>query len=575
MKQVKWALAVLMVITLVFVTACSSNNGTDSSTSTPTNNSTAPTTTPGNTDAPDAPTAPAEPIDPIGKYETPVKMTMAVQRTAQEFVSGETDEDNRWIKEYLNALNIDVDVAWAMPGGEYFERLGVTVATGDLPDVMAVDKVTLVQLVESDMIQDLTEVYEQYASPLLKSIIDLDGGGYAWKQASFDGRLMAAPERSANLAGKMIHIRKDWLDNLGLKPPTSIDELLEISRAFTYDDPDKNGQNDTLGLATAKDIVSWNLDLSAFINGYGGYPKIWLKDDAGKLVYGSIQPEVRAGLLKLQELYKDGQIDREFAVKDMNAVNADITAGKFGLAFGGLSTPISPFQNVKKLEDKLDVISVPLVSITGQPAKPEGSVTVNTFYVVRKGYEHPEALIKLQNLFVDIWYGEQAERYEEMITGVIDEKTHNYFQYAPIKATNQGKNAFIHNRIVDALDDKLPVSDLNTEEKNYYDLITAYDAGTGDAAGWAYKRVFGPGGSLAVLKDYLEEDLYQVNEFYGLPTETMVTNWSTLQDMENELFPRIVMGESIESFDTFVKDWNNLGGVKITDEVNAWYQSNK
>lgn len=42
--------------------------------------------------------------------------------------------------------------------------------------------------------------------------------------------------------------RKDWADNLGLEAPTNVDEVFEMARAFTEDDPDGNGQDDTIGL---------------------------------------------------------------------------------------------------------------------------------------------------------------------------------------------------------------------------------------------------------------------------------------------------------------------------------------
>lgn len=580
MKSSKRLFMTVFVAALLVVSACSGSGGGGGSTEAPgAANTPSPASSPagsggsGGTDT--ASPEPEEDLDPLGKYDPPIKMTMAMGRSALSFVDGETDGDNRWIWEYEKALGIDVDMLFAAPSDQYYERLGVTVASGDLPDVFSVDKVTLTQLVEADLIEDMTEVYEKYATDLLKSIIDLDGNGYAWKQATFDGRLMALPERSASFSGKMIHIRKDWLDNLGLQPPKTMDDLLEISRAFTYDDPDGNGVDDTFGLGISNDLAGWNLDVSGFINGYGGMLRGWVKGDDGKLVYSSTLPAVRNALHKLQELYLDGQIDPEFGVKNIAAVTEDGVAGKYGIAFGSQSTPISPFQQVKKLNPDFDVISVPLVSATDEPAKAEGALNVNVFYVVRKGYPHPEAVVKMQNLYADIWFGSQSHRYSEMITGDVNGSQHNFFQYAPIKATHQGKNIHIHKRIVDVLNGRLPVSELNTEERTYYDLMTAYDEGRGDESGWAYKRVFGEESSLAVHVYYLENDLYQNSEFYGLPTETMQTRWQTLMDMENETFLKIIMGEPIESFDKFVNDWYNLGGRDITNEVNAWYEANR
>lgn len=56
-------------------------------------------------------------------------------------------------------------------------------------------------------------------------------------------------------------IRSDWLKNLGLEAPTTWDELVEVAKAFTENDPDGNGQNDTYGLAvpgsTKRGYASW------------------------------------------------------------------------------------------------------------------------------------------------------------------------------------------------------------------------------------------------------------------------------------------------------------------------------
>lgn len=43
-------------------------------------------------------------------------------------------------------------------------------------------------------------------------------------------------------------IRQDWLDTLGLSMPTSMDELYDVLYAFTFSDPDQNGEDDTYGI---------------------------------------------------------------------------------------------------------------------------------------------------------------------------------------------------------------------------------------------------------------------------------------------------------------------------------------
>jgi putative aldouronate transport system substrate-binding protein len=64
--------------------------------------------------------------------------------------------------------------------------------------------------------------------------------------------------------------------------------------------------------------------------------------------------------------------------------------------------------------------------------------------------------------------------------------------------------------------------------------------------------------------------------FVGAPTETMTSKMSTLTDLQDEVFTKIILGEeSIDAFDKFVEDFNALGGEDITREVNEWYDSVK
>ena len=79
-----------------------------------------------------------------------------------------------------------------------------------------------------------------------------------------------------------------------------------------------------------------------------------------------------------------------------------------------------------------------------------------------------------------------------------------------------------------------------------------------------------------MLIDYFNKKMTQDNMFVGAPTETMVSKMSTLEDLQDEVFIKIIMGEEpVDAFDKFVEDFNVLGGADITKEVNEWYASVK
>ena len=62
-----------------------------------------------------------------------------------------------------------------------------------------------------------------------------------------DGHLYGIPVYcSPNRMNWMV--RQDWLNNLNLQAPTTLDELHDVLYAFTNNDPDQNGVNDTVGM---------------------------------------------------------------------------------------------------------------------------------------------------------------------------------------------------------------------------------------------------------------------------------------------------------------------------------------
>jgi putative aldouronate transport system substrate-binding protein len=264
-------------------------------------------------------------------------------------------------------------------------------------------------------------------------------------------------------------------------------------------------------------------------------------------------------------LFKSGQLDKEFGVKNSAAAVETIVSGKVGLNYGAMYNPLSPFQDLKKKDPKSDWQSYPLPSIDGQPAKMIISGGVGTFHVVKKGAKHPEALVKMTNFFLEKGFGKSPQQEIYFRNNGIEVFGLAHFVTWP------PKNLQIHLNIKKALETK-DESKLNPEEKANLDLMKKFDA-TGDPEGWAYKGVFGPEGSFKTINDYKNKNLILYNEFYGLPTKTMTEKQATLDKMEIEMATQIIMGAPLDTFDKFVADWKRLGGDALTQEVNDWYKT--
>ena len=83
-------------------------------------------------------------------------------------------------------------------------------------------------------------------------------------------------------------------------------------------------------------------------------------------------------------------------------------------------------------------------------------------------------------------------------------------------------------------------------------------------------------GAWATVRNVVREGKYELNRYYGLPTDVMTARKDILDKMTEETFTKMVMGEMpIEQFDEYRRKWMELGGEELIAEVNAWSRKNQ
>ncbi|WP_391573943.1 extracellular solute-binding protein [Cohnella sp.] len=529
-----------------------------------------------------------ENVDPFGKYDPPIKLsTVKIFNASDKFVPGETADKNVWLDGYLKDLGIEMKVNWSVvgdePGGPGEQKLNVSIASNDLPDIIPVNSKQLKQLVDNDMAEDLTEVIEKYASPQLKKFLAVNDG-LALKTSTFDGKVLALPYVASSLdAASMIWLRKDWLDKLQLPEPKTMEDILNISDAFANRDPDGNGKKDTFGIGLAKDVYGGGLyDLNGFFEGYHAYRNLWLEDEEGKLVYGGVQPEMKQALGKLQEMFLAGQIDAEFGVKDATKVNESVVSGKIGLFYGQHWNAFYPLPDSFKQDPSAEWKPYPIVSADDKPAIPSigtgvNPESVNGYTAFKKGSKHPEALIKLANYYVDKEYGWDTGGYDDDFHQP-DPNPEGYIRWrlAAVYMSDPGQNIGIYRGVKAALENNDQDALKNLQVKSNYDIYNRFMENK-DPASYGNAKWAGPRDTALSILDYYDSQRLGISDqFFGSKTDTMVQKQSTLDKLQLEMYSKIIMGAvPVDAFDQFVADWKKLGGDTITQEVNAWYESTK
>lgn len=557
----KIALVVLSLMMILTVACSKTNNSAEPG-------GTAPSSAPESSSSATSSETP-ETADPFGKYDPPI--TVSTARTVEsnmKYEDGDTLENNAWMKLYEDELGIKVKYDWTTPdAASYDQKLTVTIASGALPDITLVNRLQFQELSENDLLEDLTDSYEKYASDLTRKVLESDGGA-ALASSSLKGRLYGIPIMPSHIdSGHILWVRKDWLQKLNLPEPKTMADVFAISEAFTTKDPDGNNKNDTYGIALTKELYD-GYGLQAFFNAYHAYSQAWIQDASGNLVYGSIQPEMKSALIKLSEMYKSGELNKEFAVKDLAKVDEDVASGKVGMTFGAMYLPIGGgIPNNKMQDPQADWMPYAIPSIDDQPAQPNISSGVDAFYVVKKGAKNPEAVVKIMNIAFKIGTFTDAETVETYGNKGDIEK----WKYQPVY-NNIETNIDKYLTISKALKEQNPdTSKFSGAQATIYSMIQGYKATGEDVFGWAVERIFGEPSSMQLLHNYKENNQFVSNAFYGTPTPSMVSQMPALRKLELEEFTKIIMGASSpDKFDEFVATWKKLGGDQITQEVNEW-----
>lgn len=522
-------------------------------------------------------TASVENQDSFGKYEQPVKFTigMAVD-PAEELPDGDTPKNNQYIRYIKDKLNVEVDVIWTASTADYDQKVSLAISSNSLPDGLLVNDTQFNSVVKTKQVEDLTTAYNTYASPIMKKMID-SSKGLALENVSFVNKMMGLTSVSD---GDMLltWIRKDWMDKLALKAPETMADLENIARQFVEKDPGANGKGNTIGItgpqsggalnATFLTSGTNNFGFDSIFNSFGSYPGWWIKDAQGNPMYGSIAPETKTALAKLSELYKDGIIDPEMGIRKDAA--EPIISGKSGMFVGGWWMGYYMLPDVIKNNPQANFQAYPIPISKDGVYAPHASAASYSYAVIRKGYEHPEVAIKLNNLLIkdettfDTSKGSIGDYPLRIPFGMVDESIVTVNALRQVLSGEKTPEDFAGDQYTPYKLLKDDLAKIKTVKKAPYDnMDMQYWDANADPSAWARSYSIMVGWGAFVGKKY--------NPVYSLTysrTETIGKNWTNLKKLEDESFMKIIMGQSpIASFDSFVSDWKSQGGDQITTEV--------
>ena len=495
---------------------------------------------------------------------------------------GDTYDNNAYRRLIKEKLGIDIQSSFEATGDDYTRQVSLAIASGDIPDMMAVSRDELEELVDNDLVADLSDVYEKYASDNIKSIYD-SFDDMQLDAATFDGKLMAIPGTANDFGPNMVWIRQDWLDKLSIKldqdgnNAITLDELQSTAKAFKENDPDNTGK--AVGAAflpylTSGDHGGSGFTATAIANAFGAFPKQYLEDSDGKLYYGSNTEEMKDTLSYLKSWYDQGLLDPQFGTRTFDDITAMMVNGELGIVPGPWH--LSDWSLVQAKTANPNALFTPFAL---ENENGDGKVngiskpSTGSFIVIRKGFENPEALIKIINLIFD-----EVPNSKDMATEFPE--IYSYAQSAVDGSVRPVNIELFKNlsEIDDAVqasqaaEGKTSIDDItNFTVKNNALKIKAYlDDPTGsDPTDWAVYA------SRLLAVNNVMNGVREAGIFNEIKPPVILDkidaterNGAQIAKLEEETFIKFITGEeSIDKFDQYAKTWNKQGGTAIIEEM--------
>lgn len=511
---------------------------------------------------------------PFGAYPETIEYTLGKMTSVNNSNMPENDTytDNaytRYIKSVINVQNVDVFEA---NDSQYDTNVSMVISMGSLPDIMVVSSQDEVeQLVEAGLIEDLTESYNNCISDRIRKMYESYGDSLK-DMVTYDGKIMALPETNITDGPNLVWLRKDWMDKLGLSEPHTIDDVVNIVKHFISEDPgnngvDASGKPNTVGLAVDTDVTgecgySSEFLLDIIFACFGAYPKQWIMNDDGEIVYGSVTNEAKEALSYISSLYNQGVIDNDFLLRTSTNICELIENGLCGSFFGPWWAQNNPLANAVSRNPDADWQPYLIATDSDGTTSYHSQNPCYKYVVVRKGYEHPEIAAKMISVMFD----------KVRFDCTDSEEFKNYYQLnveptaRPLSINVDYNNALsICYRNIDAtISGRKNPDSLELLERSFYDACSEYikNANKTSTQWAAYMS------RIKACSLIAQDNIKVVDSLYFKTTDTMKSHWWRLKAKEKEAYLKIISGEEdISYFDRFVKEWNEQGGQTITSEV--------
>ena len=243
--------------------------------------------------------------------------------------AGPPPDDWVGFKVIKDKLNIDLKLT-ALPSAENDQDVKIQAAgaANNLPDLFMVRRETLMRLIKQGLVAPVDDLY---AKMPVRTARHYDVSSI--QNTTFNGHSYGLADPGSIPRNEGLLIRKDWLDKLGLSVPKTLDDLYNVMVAFTKNDPDGNGKDDTYGYGAFQELNNyeeWPGRRLEPIFGAFGVDGTWdmSKASTGLNVF---KPEFYDAMVFLKKIQDAGVIDPNWLAYKKDDFRAAWKQGRFGI----------------------------------------------------------------------------------------------------------------------------------------------------------------------------------------------------------------------------------------------------
>jgi putative aldouronate transport system substrate-binding protein len=311
--------------------------------------------------------------------------------------------------EELTGYHVEYDM---LPADSPYDKLNLILASEENYDIIVIggDLPRTMDYARQGALADLSP-YMPHTEYLWDALDD-----YEKESFSIDGKLYAIGMSNFTINGNGLvnyvpWVRQDWMNELGIETPRTLDEFTDMLRAF----------KDYKGSASGSTIPFTFGSGTVFIDGISGafgIPGIWNEVD-GRLVYRGADPRTKDYLAYMKSLYQEGLIDPEYPANQGANATEKFTTGNAAVGYFAYFSAPTIYTAMAETQPDMELLYLPpLEGANGQKGIGVSSGGFDRIAFIPNASKNKEHAVKFMDLkmepttYKNLIIGEEGVHYE-------------------------------------------------------------------------------------------------------------------------------------------------------------------